>query len=106
MKKLLVISSCHPDNWEEEQKRGWDIVEYIPFPDVPFDETEFKELGFKLGILIDKENDQLGEKILNISMQGEFSLCMRVYHLMRMSGLEWWVAIQDKENHFLKWRKI
>jgi len=34
MKKLLVISNHPVEKWSDEQKEGWDIIEYIPFPNV------------------------------------------------------------------------
>ena len=35
MKKLLVISNHPVEKWSDEQKEGWDVIEYIPFPNIP-----------------------------------------------------------------------
>lgn len=34
IKKLIVLSNHPPINWEEKMKEGWDVIEYIPHPQI------------------------------------------------------------------------
>lgn len=73
MKKLLVISNHPPEKWEDEQKKGWDEIEYIPFPEIDpnasrKDVSEMARLFLlQLKKLLDMEPN------LYVCLQGEFT---------------------------------
>lgn len=76
---LLVISNHPPDKWSEEQRSGWDRIDYIPFPDVPptASFSEVVEIATPLA-------EQIGKWISTneggkVCLQGEFTLCYILY---------------------------
>ena len=73
-KSLLVISNHNPDKWAEEQKAGWDTIDYIPFPNVS-PGILFQEVTEMSVPILEKigewRNKHDGGKI---SIQGEFTL--------------------------------
>lgn len=90
MDKLKVLVNCsnHPSSrWSNEQKKGWDVIIDVPFPDVPPDlDTESPEYQ---DILNDTK-----EKIIKafahafpagvdfqeyLMLQGEFSICYNLF---------------------------
>jgi len=95
--KLLVISNHPPANWPEEQRRGWDEIVYIPFPNVPPEMSRegVKELANQIcqqiesvtgGYFADAHDDGYifyspvfyGGEDWRICIQGEFTLCAEV----------------------------
>ncbi|HOV21792.1 MAG TPA: reverse transcriptase domain-containing protein [bacterium] len=80
MKKLLVISNHSPETWSEEQKKGWEQIDFIPFPDVnPYlslDEVSNKvarEIIEKIRCWLSKNPDG------KVCLQGDFSLCYIIF---------------------------
>src|SRR3990167_10791199 len=74
MKKLIVVSNHPPTGWSEEQKKGWDEIVYIPFPNVPAnaDFHEFKDITERTALEISiacKNSNRI-----SICIQGDFSL--------------------------------
>jgi len=86
--KLLVISNHPPEKWVDEQKRGWDEIKFIPFPNVPAEASreEVKEMGEKLlseicqltGWHISASGVDTPETEWRLSIQGESTLTFLV----------------------------
>lgn len=117
MNNLLVISNHFPEKWSDEQKREWDRIDYIPFPNVPpqADIVEViniaTDLCEKIGRWM-KENPN-GK----VCLQGEFSLCYIVFksiddHIFTFPTTERVVEERETENgieklyhfRFVRWR--
>jgi len=83
--KLLVISNHSIDKWDDSQKLGWDIIDYIPFPNIPASMTKDKVIDIA---------DDLCCKIVRdypehiITIQGEFSLTCAVTSRLSNAGRE------------------
>ena len=96
--KLLVISNHPPVNWSENQKRGWEEIVYIPFPNVSPNATreEIRKLADKIckeietitgGYFADTHDDGYifyspvfyGGEEWKICIQGEYSLCAEIF---------------------------
>jgi hypothetical protein len=84
MKYLLVISNHNPDKWSENQKQGWDRIEFHPFPNIPADissaeviENFATPICQKIGEFYSKCDEQGADGYVTI--QGEFSLCKAVF---------------------------
>ena len=73
MKKLIVISNHTTEKWCEEQRRGWEEIYHIPFPNVSA-EADTAEVMSIARELIKKINSLTDEGFNYISCQGEFSL--------------------------------
>ncbi|MEM2615657.1 MAG: hypothetical protein QXO44_02810 [Thermoplasmatales archaeon] len=80
MARLLVISNHPPDRWSEEQKKGWDSIDYIPFPDVPA-EADYLDVAMHYA-------KPIIEAIWNwlsknpdgkVCVQGEYTVCSIVF---------------------------
>ena len=73
-RSLLVISNHPPEKWSDEQKKGWDMIDYIPFPNVPpaFSFGEVVKMSIPILEKIGewKKKHESGK----ISVQGEFTL--------------------------------
>lgn len=111
MKKLLVMSNHPVNKWSDEQKAGWDEIEYIPFPvvDPNFDREGIITLADQVMKNIKKtlsEKDKANYKWTamsddphtnivwlwdnakshfcewSISLQGEFSLCNELFQMI------------------------
>jgi len=79
MKNLLVISNHTPEKWTEEQKRGWDRIDYIPFPNVPPSADMMEVINIATDLC-----EKIGQWIREnpegkVCLQGDFSLCYIVY---------------------------
>ena len=96
--KLLVISNHPPANWPEEQRKGWDEIVYIPFPNVPpeMSREEVRLLADQIckeiekitgGYFADTHDDGYtfhspvfyGGEDWRICIQGEFTLCAEIF---------------------------
>ena len=67
---LLVISNHPPEIWNEAQKKLWDNIEYIPFPNVSPDSTIYD-----VSIIGEELIKQIkATKITVLNIQGEYSL--------------------------------
>ena len=98
MKKLLLISNHPPTNWSEEQKKEWDEIVYIPFPNVPpeMSREEVRLLADQIckeiekitgGYFSDTHYDGYtfwcpvfyGAQNWRICIQGEYTLCAEIF---------------------------
>jgi len=105
MKKLLVISNHKVDVWTEEQKRDWDDIVYLPFPQIDPEAsmsdvqdiaysiiTKIVDItGWKLVYLQDMDGLLMKQIVCQdngwyISVQGEFSLCFEIYRYFAVYG--------------------
>lgn len=86
MKKLLVISNHPPEKWEDEQKKEWDEIEFIPFPEV--DPQASRDEVFEMAriFFLNVVKPYLdSDKDLFVCLQGEFTfffefcLCLSKY---------------------------
>jgi hypothetical protein len=76
---LLVISNHPPEKWEDEQKKGWDKIDYIPFPNVPAS-WDMKQVIDLATSLCEKIGEWLNENPDGkVCLQGDFSLCWVIY---------------------------
>ena len=78
-RKLLVISNHSPEKWGNEQKRGWEGIEYIPFPNIPAEAGIGEVIDIAIPLC-----QKIGEWLRNnptgkVNLQGESSLCCVVY---------------------------
>ncbi|MEM4134328.1 MAG: hypothetical protein QXV73_03950 [Candidatus Micrarchaeia archaeon] len=75
MSNLLVISNHPPERWAEEQKEGWDRIDYIPFPQVPATASfeQVVEIATPLARAIGEWLSQNPDG--KVCLQGEFTLC-------------------------------
>ncbi len=84
-KRLLIISPYFPtsEKWEKELKKGWDEVEYIPFPDVP-STASMAEIYPIAEELVEKIRQWVGDNPEGscVRLQGSYSLCRLVYQLI------------------------
>ena len=113
---LLVISNHPPEKWSDEQKKGWDTIDYIPFPNVPptFSFQEVTEMSVSLLEKIGAWKNEHKEG--KISVQGEFTLSsILMSAIQRHDG---WVftfpttnrAVEEKDGKktstfkFVRWR--
>ena len=75
MKNSILVISNHPtEKWSDEQKKGWDIIDYIPFPNVPATATFEEVVNLSIPLLkeIGKWKNLHGKG--KISIQGESTL--------------------------------
>lgn len=80
MKNLLVISNHPPEKWEDEQKRGWDKIDYVPFPNIPPScsmEEVYKSFAIPLAGKIGEWMRENPEG--KVCLQGDFSLCYAIW---------------------------
>lgn len=82
MKKLLVISNHNPELWSNEQKKGWDKIEYVPFPNIDpkksIEEIRNSDVPFVIGVIAGFLTENSGDDLF-VNLQGEFSLCKEVF---------------------------
>jgi hypothetical protein len=79
MKSLLVISNHPPEKWEKEQKREWDKIDYIPFPNVPPEWDMEKVINLAIP-LCEKIREWVSKNPEGkVCLQGDFSLCWVIY---------------------------
>lgn len=116
--KLLINVSNHPvSNWSDEQKKGWDKIIDIPFPNVPpqADTNELVDLKEKIfNKVLEIKNEYNVE--LFVMLQGEFtlcymlygSICMNTYAILAIPTTERVVEEKDGKKistfKFVKWR--
>jgi len=72
--ELLVISNHPPEKWADDQKAGWDVINYIPFPDVPAAESLEEVVDLALPIIDQIRDWREGHPDGRVSIQGEFTL--------------------------------
>lgn len=87
MKHLLVISNHAPNKWSNEQKEGWDKIDYIPFPNVPANATTTEviekyanPIAAEIGAFYNECDNMNAEGYITI--QGEFSLCKIIFDVL------------------------
>lgn len=83
---LLVISNHNPVNWSEEQKAGWNKIEYIPFPEVnpTWDRDKVKVLANELIIKMEQITGYV------------FGYAFETPHVFMNSNEEWRFCIQGE----------
>lgn len=89
----LVVISNHPvDNWSAEQKKGWDKIIYVPFPNVPPEADEVEVRDMAADLLQKNEEDIVASG--NVSIQGEFSFTITFIDMVRKqygTKISFWV---------------
>ena len=94
MKQFLLNISNHPSSrWEEGQKRGWDSITDVPFPqiDPSWDCTHegWKEACRYIGQAIEEALAQKGDDdLLFLFLAGEFSVCYNIIQTLVHKGLD------------------
>ena len=94
MKRHLLNISNHPSSrWEEGQKRGWDTITDVPFPqiDPSWDTTHEGWVGAcrTIGQAIEEALAQKGEdNLLFLFLAGEFSVCHHIIQTLVHKGLD------------------
>ena len=71
---LLLVSNHPPERWGEEQKEEWNVIDYIPFPNVP-PQASFRDV-IELSIPLFKKMKEWKSNHIHgkFSIQGEFTL--------------------------------
>jgi len=85
MKKLLVISNHPVDKWSDEQKAGWDVIDYIPFPNISPTMSKNDVIDIA-DDLVERISQEFPEH--TVTIQGEFSLTCAVVSRLSNSGKE------------------
>ena len=85
IEKLLVISNHPPDKWSDDQKQGWDVIDYIPFPNIT--------ASLSKDAVIDLADDlicQIAQDFPEhtVTIQGEYSLTCSVISRLSNAGRE------------------
>jgi len=73
-KKILIVVSNHPpEKWEDEQRKGWDKIIYLPFPNIPpsLDREKVEEMAFTFFV-----NDIL-DAIVAEKSRYKYSFCIQ-----------------------------
>jgi len=83
MNKLLVISNHPVNKWSDKQKEGWDVIEYIPFPNIPATMSKNDVLDLADGLVSQIIRDYQEH---TVSIQGEFSLTCSVVCRLANAG--------------------
>lgn len=101
MKKILINLSNHPStSWAEDQKRGWDEIVDVPFPNIPADadEEQVWKISREVFDRIDKIREEKEEEEVFLMMQGEFSLCYTLFIRLLMSWEKITVVVPTTER--------
>ena len=92
MMNLINISNHPSDGWSYEQKRGWDKIIDIPFPNVPssIDGMELLSIENDLWMTINGlfQNGEIDHSNAYFYIAGDFSLCSILY---KEIGWQWLV---------------
>ncbi len=94
MRKLLAITNHNPEKWSQEQKEGWNDIEFLPFPNIP-PEIDIDELIEKYTIPICGEIGKFYRKCEEekaegyVMLQGDFSLCKTVWDSLHGEDVNW-----------------
>ena len=86
--ELLVISNHPPEKWADDQKAGWDVIDYIPFPDVPAAESLEEVIDLSQPIISQIRDWRERHPDGRVSIQGEFTLS--AYLLLAVEKLWGW----------------
>lgn len=101
-KTLLNITNHPSERWSDEQKAGWDRIIDIPFPTVSphldVEDKEYVEIVTWLLKKIEKVIRQYKEDELYVCLQGEFSLCYRVFESCQRADYPVTFAIPTTER--------
>jgi hypothetical protein len=96
--KILINISNHPSaRWSEEQKKGWDRIIDIPFPQISpeWGEETVHQMSYDIREQVEKMKAEVG--IPFVMMQGEFSLCYLLYEKLRNSGYKIAIPTTSRE---------
>lgn len=84
LKSLLVISNHNPDKWSEEQRAGWDTIDYIPFPnlspEMSIDDLDWTDKMF--GLVTDIRRWMNRHIRAYINIQGEYAMTVMVTQII------------------------
>lgn len=101
-KTLLNITNHPSKGWSNEQREGWDRIIDIPFPSVSphLNANDREYMGIVMGLLeeIVKVIRQHMEDELYICLQGEFSICYKVFESCRKADYPVAFAIPTTER--------
>ena len=121
--KLINLSNHPSDKWSEEQKKMWEDIIDIPFPNIEPEssaeevENIARKYVYKIGEAIIKHNFSVRHNY--IMLQGEYSFCYTLAFLLRDSISDFTFAIPTTERtvvekdgvkssvfKFVKWRFV
>lgn len=80
--KLINISNHNSKNWSKEQKKGFDEIIDLQFPNIPANATTKDVILIAYDLLGKITDEVLMEDEVNIMLQGEFSLCYKLKELI------------------------
>ena len=126
---ILINLTNHPSaSWSESQKKDWDEIIDISFPNIPaeYSEKQINDLVSEYNNKLEKiagEIEQNSE--LNLLLQGEFSFCYTLFKTLREDSKREWnfyiptterkvvekinpdgTTMKISEFQFVRWRKI
>ena len=78
---LLVISNHPPDRWSEEQRKGWDTIDYVPFPNVDAMADYDDVLDMAMSLFEQIEMWIVDHEDGRVNIQGEYTLTGMVVHM-------------------------
>jgi hypothetical protein len=99
MEKILINISNHPSaKWSEEQKKGWDRILDIPFPQISpeWGEETVHQMSYDIREQVEGIKIEQGTRPF-IMLQGEFSLCYLLYEKLRNGGYKIAIPTTSRE---------
>ena len=88
--KVLINHSNHPsEKWTEEQRKGWDKIIDLPFPEIDpeMDKDQVETLALenfkKIKEIAVKETAKNRKAVIHVMLQGEFSYCYLLYNKIK-----------------------
>ena len=115
-KDLLVVSNHPPEKWSDEQKKGWDTIDHIPFPNVPPTFSWEDVFTLSIPILNKMQEWKTKHREGKISIQGEATLVSIVLDVMKNVDRHCFVfptterVVEEKDGKkistfkFVRWR--
>ena len=111
MKKLLVISNHDVKNWSEDQKKDWDTIKYVPFPNIdPY--KGINDLIYEIDFICNEINEFVNlcnaeGNTPHICLQGEFSVCYNVFVAYAEAQIKFVFPTTERREgkfEFVRWR--
>lgn len=84
IKKLLVISNHPPEKWEDEQKKGWDETEFIPFPEIDPNASRLDVAEQARNFFVDVIRPRLDDENQFFCVQGEFTFFFELSQIVSL----------------------
>lgn len=101
MGKLLAITNHNPEKWDEEQKKGWDEIIFVPFPNIPseLDTESVAEIADEIYDIVMSFYRKCDDEYVSgyIMLQGEFSLCKLVFDKLHKENVKWAFPTTDRK---------